>query len=158
MKTKQLLLIILCVSITSVYAQKRNIKKDLKMYGQVQDDIVNKGDIPAVIAVLDAKVEWNEAEGNALADGNPYIDPDAVLNGVFVRLGARYESFSLKNIELHEMSNNQVLATSRYNGKVKVTGKDIDAQVAHLWTLNDGKVTAFQQYVDTKQLVEAEKE
>jgi ketosteroid isomerase-like protein len=93
-----------------------------------------------------------------LADGNPYIDPDAVLNGVFVRLGARYESFSLKNIELHEMSNNQVLATSRYNGKVKVTGKDIDAQVAHLWTLNDGKVTAFQQYVDTKQLVEAEKE
>ena len=37
------------------------------------------------------------------------------------------------------------------------TGKKIDAQAAHLWTLNNGKAVAFQQYVDTKQLAEAAK-
>lgn len=115
------------------------------------------GDIPAVLEALDAKIVWNEAEGNSLADGNPYIGPDAVLNGVFVRLGAMYDGFKLKNIKLHEMSNNQVLATLRYDATVKATGKKIDAQVAHLWTLKDGKVIAFQQYVDTKKLAEAEK-
>lgn len=53
------------------------------------------------------------------------------------------------------MSNNQVLATLRYKGKLKKNGAEYDAQVAHLWTLKDGKVIAFQQYVDTKKLNDA---
>ena len=113
------------------------------------------GDIPTVLGGLDAQVEWKEAEGNAMADGNPYIGHDAVLNGVFVRLGAEHEYFNLKDIELHEMSNNQVLATARYDAKRKDSGSLIDAQVAHHWTFKDGKVTAFQQYTDTKQLADA---
>lgn len=114
------------------------------------------GDIPTVLGAMDAKIVWNEAESNSLADGNPYIGPDAVLNGVFVRLGGQHEYFKLENVQLHGMDNNQVLATLRYDAKVKNTGKSYNAQVAHLWTLKDGKVTAFQQYVDTKKLAEAE--
>ena len=113
------------------------------------------GDIPAVLAALDEKVVWMEAEGNAYADGNPYIGPDAVLNGVFARVGAEHEYFNLKDIELHEMSGDKVLATLRYDAKVKENGKTFNAQVAHLWTLKDGKVIAFQQYVDTKKLADA---
>lgn len=115
------------------------------------------GDIPAVLGAMDAKIVWNEAEGNAYADGNPYIGPDAVMNGVFARVGAEWDNFKLNNIQLHEMSNDKVLATLRYTGKYKKTGKSIDAQVAHLWTLKDGKIIAFQQYVDTKQLADAER-
>jgi hypothetical protein len=116
------------------------------------------GDVPSVLAGMDAKIVWNEAEGNSYADGNPYIGPDAVLNGVFARVGGEWDNFKLNNIQLHEMSNDKVLATLRYTGKYKKTGKSIDAQVAHLWTLKDGKVTAFQQYVDTKKLADAEKQ
>jgi ketosteroid isomerase-like protein len=58
--------------------------------------------------------------------------------------------FTLEDIELHDMINNKVQATLRYNGKHKETGKAYNAQVAHLWTLKAGKITAFQQYVDTK--------
>ncbi|WP_456439706.1 ester cyclase [Psychroserpens sp.] len=116
------------------------------------------GDIPSVLGMMDPKIVWNEAEGNSLADGNPYIGPDAVLAGVFSRLGKKYASFSLKDIELHEMSNNQVLATLRYNAKMKTTEKDIDVQAAHLWSLKDGKIIGFQQYVDTKKLADSEKD
>jgi hypothetical protein len=116
-----------------------------------------KGDVPSVVAAMDANIVWNEAEGNAYADGNPYKGPDAVVKGVFGRLGAEWDGFKLVDINLHEMSNNQVLATLRYNGTFKKTGKKIDAQVAHLWTLNNGKAVSFQQYVDTKQLAEAAK-
>ena len=113
------------------------------------------GDIPKVLAGLDEKVVWNEAEGNKYADGNPYIGPQAVLNGVFARIGAEYEYFKLVNIQLHEMENNQVLATLRYQAKLKNNGATYDAQVAHLWTLKAGKVIAFQQYLDTKKVAEA---
>ncbi|HCE55547.1 MAG TPA: ketosteroid isomerase [Lutibacter sp.] len=113
------------------------------------------GDIPAVLAVMDANIIWNEAESNAYADGNPYIGPDEVLNGIFARIGADYEYFNLTDIKLHDMSNDQVLATLRYKGKLKKNGVVLDAQAAHLWTLKDGKVIAFQQYVDTKKLADA---
>jgi len=117
----------------------------------------SKGDVPAVLALLDEKVVWNEAEGNSLADGNPYIGPDAVLNGVFARVGGMHEYFKVQDVQLHDMSNNQVLSTLRYDAKRKSNGALYNAQAAHLWTLNDeGKVIAFQQYVDTKKLAEAE--
>jgi len=112
------------------------------------------GDIPTVLGGMDSNVVWNQAEGNAYADGNPYIGPDAVLNGVFARLGGDHEYFNLKDIVLHEMGNDKVLATLRYDGKFK-NGKSYDAQAAHLWTFKDGKVVAFQQYVDTKKLHDA---
>ncbi|MEO6348888.1 MAG: nuclear transport factor 2 family protein, partial [Aquaticitalea sp.] len=113
-------------------------------------------DIPTVLGGMDANIVWNEAEGNSYADGNPYIGPDAVLKGVFARIGADNEYFKLVDIELHDMSNNQVLATLRYDGKFKESGKAYNVQVAHLWTLKDGKVIAFQQYLDTKKLADAE--
>ncbi|MBZ9628370.1 nuclear transport factor 2 family protein [Psychroflexus sp. CAK1W] len=112
------------------------------------------GEIPKVLELMDENIVWNEAESNAYADGNPYIGPEAVLNGVFARVGAEYKSFNLQDIELHNMRGNQVLATLRYDAKHN-NGNNFNAQVAHLWTLNDGKITAFQQYVDTKKLYDA---
>lgn len=113
------------------------------------------GDIPAVLGAMDKNIVWNEAEGNKFADGNPYIGPNAVLEGVFARLGAEHEYFNVKDIQLHEMSGNKVLATVRYDAKWK-EGKPYDAQAAHFWTLKDGKIVAFQQYVNTKLLAETE--
>lgn len=113
------------------------------------------GDIPTVLEGMDPEIVWYEAEGNAYADGNPYIGPDAILEGVFSRLGAEHEFFHLEELELHEMSNNKVLVTLRYNAKRKDNGASYNAQAAHLWTLKDGKVSAFQQYVDTKKLNDA---
>jgi len=121
---------------------------------KIYDDFA-KGDIPTVLSMLDANVVWNEAEGNSYADGNPYIGPDAVLKGVFERVGEEHEYFNLADIQLHEMSNNQILATLRYKAKLKKNSAIIDAQVAHLWALKNGKVISFQQYVDTKQLDDA---
>ena len=113
------------------------------------------GDIPKVLGGMDATIIWNEAEGNKYADGNPYIGPQAVLNGVFARIGAEHEYFKLVDIQLHEMSNNQVLATLRYQAKLKKNGATYNAQAAHLWTLKDGKAIAFQQHLDTRKVAEA---
>lgn len=114
----------------------------------------SKGNIPGVLGAMDANIHWNEAEGNVYAVGNPYIGPEAVLNGVFGPIMEDHEYFNLRDIELHEMLNDKVLATLRYDAKTK-KGKTYNAQVAHFWTLKGGKVVAFQQYVDTKKLSDA---
>jgi len=49
----------------------------------------------------------------------------------------------------------KVLTTIRNDANVKQTCKTYNAQVAHLWTLKDGKIATFQQYVDTNKLAEA---
>jgi len=107
------------------------------------------GEMPKVLGLMDPKIVWNEAEGNTYADGNPYIGPDAILNGVFGRIMAEHEYFKVQDVKLHNMEGNNVLATLRYDAKYK-NGSAYNVQVAHLWTLKNGKITAFQQYVDTK--------
>ncbi|MEZ4837789.1 ester cyclase [Flavobacterium sp.] len=113
-----------------------------------------RGDVPAVLGAMDANIVWYEAEGNKFADGNPYKGPEAILNGVFARVLAEHEYFNLDKIQLHEMANNKVLATLRYKAKHK-NGNEYNAQVAHFWTLKEGKIIAFQQFVDTKKLDDA---
>ena len=48
-----------------------------------------------------------------------------------------------------------VLVEARYRATVKATGKALDAQVAHVWDLRDGKVVHWQQYSDTWQFAQA---
>ena len=154
LKKQTVILAVLFVSIAGFSQEKMANQNTAIIDGLYK--AFSAGDIPAVLGAMDANIIWNEAEGNAYADGNPYMGPDAVLNGVFARVGAELDNFKLNNLQLHEMSNDKVLATLRYTGKYKKTGKSIDAQVAHFWTLKDGKITSFQQYVDTKQLADAE--
>jgi ketosteroid isomerase-like protein len=40
----------------------------------------------------------------------------------------------------------------KYTGTYKPTGKSMDTQVCHVWDVKNGKVTRFQQYVDTAKL------
>jgi steroid delta-isomerase-like uncharacterized protein len=113
------------------------------------------GDVDSVLATFDLKIVWNEAENFPYADGNPYIGPDAIVQGVFARLGEDWDNFHIVDLKLHDMSNNMVLATGRYQGTHKKSGKPLDVQLAHLWTLNNGKVVAFQLYTDTKGVAKA---
>ncbi|MFD1314277.1 nuclear transport factor 2 family protein [Namhaeicola litoreus] len=114
------------------------------------------GDMPTVLGQMHPDIEWNEAESNSLADGNPYIGSNAILEGVFARLGDNHEYFGLQDIKIHGMDDNKILATLRYDAKGKATGKAYNAQAAHLWTLDDsGKIIAFQQFVDTKKLADS---
>jgi uncharacterized protein len=116
------------------------------------------GDGGAVLATFSPEIIWNEAESNSLADGNPYVGPMAVAEGVFGRIGQEWETFTLTDQTLYAVGEDMVLATGRYRGTHAITGKSINAQHVHLWWFEDGLVTRFQQYVDTKQLAEAETE
>lgn len=45
-----------------------------------------RNDPSLLFAAMDSAIHWNEAEGNPLADRNPYVGPQAVGEGVFARI------------------------------------------------------------------------
>jgi ketosteroid isomerase-like protein len=111
-----------------------------------------RGDIPAVLGQLDASSEWREAEGNPYQPtGEPWVGPEAVLENLFVRLGGEWDGFTVTPRQFHD-AGDTVVVEGRYTGTFTATGKQLDAQVCHVWRLRGGKVTSFQQYVDTAQL------
>ena len=112
------------------------------------------GDIDLVVSAMSPEIDWREAEGNPYADKNPYIGPDAILSGVFARLGGEWDGFAAKPEEFVS-EGDRVIVFGRYNGVYLATGKKLDAPFVHSWTVKDGKVVKFQQYTNTAAQVEA---
>ena len=111
-----------------------------------------RGDIPTVLAAFDADIEWRQAEGNPYQpSGEAWIGPNAVLENLFMRLGAEWDGFLVHPEQFHD-AGGTVVVEARYTGTFKPTGKALEAQVCHVWKVRNGKIASFQQYVDTAQL------
>jgi len=115
-------------------------------------DAFGRGDIPAVLEMMDPDIEWREAEGNPYKpDGKAWLGPEAVLQNLFMKLGTEWDGFTVHPMEFHD-AGSVVVVEGRYTGIYKETGKSLDAQICHVLTFRDGKVTSFQQYANTAQL------
>jgi ketosteroid isomerase-like protein len=106
------------------------------------------GDIPAAIGGISPDIVWHEADDFPYADRNPYVGPQAILEGVFARLGGEWDGFGAHVEELLD-AGDTVVALGRYSGTFKATGKPQDTQFVHVWRLQDGKAVGFQQYANT---------
>ena len=107
------------------------------------------GDVGAVLEALDEGVEWTEADG--FPHGGTHVGRQAVIDGVFARIGSDWDPFVANMTEFLD-AGHHVVAIGRYQGKLRATGTPFDAEAAVVWTLRDGKVIRFRQYVDTASL------
>ena len=113
-----------------------------------------RGDIASVLAALDPKIEWWEAENFIYADNNPYVGPNGVLEGVFMRIVAEWDGFAVTPQEIHD-GGDMVISEGHYSGTYKKNGQAVRAQFAHFFAFRDGKIVKFQQYTDTAQFARA---
>jgi sugar lactone lactonase YvrE/ketosteroid isomerase-like protein len=111
-----------------------------------------EGDMDAFAGRMSPDIVWNEAEGNPYADRNPYIGPDAVMSGLMSRLVAEWDDLSVAPEE-YVVENDRVVVFGRYVQTWKGSGRTIDIPFVHSWTVEDGRLVAFQQYTDTATLV-----
>ncbi|MGD9981917.1 MAG: nuclear transport factor 2 family protein [Hyphomonadaceae bacterium] len=107
-----------------------------------------KGDMPAALATMAPDIVWNEAENYPYADRNPYVGPEAVLHGVFARIGADWENFTAVSDEMID-GGDTIVSLGHYGGVYKSTGKRQHIQFAHVFRVMNGKIAGFQQYADT---------
>jgi ketosteroid isomerase-like protein len=106
-----------------------------------------KGDVPAVLALMDPEIEWTEAEEFPLHDGT-LVGPQAVVEGVFMRLGEIGDEFTVLP-ERFVADGDTVVTIGTYTWEHKTTGDPAEVKMVHVWTLDDGKLTSFDQHVDT---------
>ncbi len=109
------------------------------------------GNVPAVLSAMADDVRWTEADGYPLP--GTFVGPQAVLEGVFMRLGEIGDQYSVVP-EHHVADGDTVVTLGNYTWKHKTTGEPASVKMAHVWTIRNGKVAAFQQHVDTAKVRE----
>ncbi len=117
-------------------------------------DAFNRGDIVTVLGMFDPGIEWREAEGNPYEpSGSPWIGGEAITQNLFIKIPTDFDGFTVHPRVFHD-AGDAVVVELRYSGTGKGTGKNLDAQVCHILKFRDGKLTSFQQFVDTAHLQE----
>ena len=104
------------------------------------------GDVPKVLGSMHPQIQWIETAGYKY--GGVYRSPQAVLENVFARIQADFESFTI-DVERLIDGGNVVVMQGHYVAKGKATGKSVRAAVAHILEVSDGKIVRFDQYVDS---------
>jgi hypothetical protein len=110
---------------------------------------MGSGDVPAALELIDSEVEWVESEG--FVYGGTFHGRDAVVDGVFARIGGEWDDF--KAIPDYVVGDgDRAVAVGTYSGTYKETGKAFSARFAHSITAREGRIVHFEQIVDSAQV------
>ena len=104
------------------------------------------GDVPKVLGAMHPQIQWTETAG--FKYGGVYRSPQAVLENVFAKIQAEFESFSI-DVERLLDAGNVVVMQGHYVAKGKAKGNTVRAAVAHVIEVADGKIVRFDQHVDS---------
>ncbi|TGR23061.1 MULTISPECIES: nuclear transport factor 2 family protein [unclassified Mesorhizobium] len=104
-------------------------------------------DLAAMMAPVTDKTAWIEMAGFPYA--GTYVGPDAIISGVFKRIGEDWDGYALKLEKLVD-GDTTIVGVGTYSGVYKKTGKAMSARVVHVWDMEDGKAVRFEQFTDTK--------
>ena len=111
-------------------------------------DAFARGDIASVLEFMTDDIQFVVAENTPYYRGAPYVGKHEVGEKVFGRAGAEWDGYRIDAEKFHD-AGDVIVMQGRYRGTYKATGRTIGAQVAHIWTLRDGKLAKLEQYVDT---------
>ena len=109
-------------------------------------DAFNRGDIPAVLSVMDPNIEWNEP-GGGNAPGGTFRGSQSVGNDVFAAVPENFDEFSAQPDRSFEAFGDHVVITGQFRAKPK-SGGEMTAAFAHIWQMRNGKIARFHNYVD----------
>ncbi|WP_411881826.1 nuclear transport factor 2 family protein [Polaromonas sp. YR568] len=105
-----------------------------------------QGNIDAMMAHVSPQVRWTEMAGFPCA--GTWVGPQAVAENVFAVLGRDWVGYRFELQSLID-GGEHIVGMGSYHGTYRATGKDMQARVAHVWHLREGKVVAFEQFTDT---------
>jgi ketosteroid isomerase-like protein len=107
-------------------------------------DKLKVGDAPGALGLMAPDIEWITM-WHYQVDGR---GPERVAEGLFKPLMAEWSSFALVPTEFIT-EGDSVVSLGEFTGVHGSTGKSVAARYAHVWTVKEGKITRFRQYIDT---------
>lgn len=110
-----------------------------------------RGDLNTLLTLFDDNIHWS-------SPGPADLPTAGVRRGrqqVAEFFTAVDEVFEIQQFDPHTFvaQGDRVIVLGRETSRVKATGKLLDAEWAHAFTLQDGKIVAFQEYIDTAAVV-----
>jgi ketosteroid isomerase-like protein len=103
-------------------------------------------DMPAALACMADDIEWHESGG--LPWGGLEFGPAAVAKGIFTPALARVPDLTITPEEIVS-SGDTVMVIHRYQGTAAATGGALDLLGVGVWTVRDGLIARYRQFVDT---------
>lgn len=105
------------------------------------------GNIPALLNLLSEDVTWQLPEiENAPFSGRRQGQQQVAE--FFSLLANDQDSLQFEPREF-VAQNDKVVALGSYNWRVKATGREYGGEWAHVFTVRDGKISGFNEYMDT---------
>jgi ketosteroid isomerase-like protein len=110
-----------------------------------------RGDVDAVFDAMTEDIEWDESAG--MPYGGVYRGRDEIVTNVFGPILADVDGFTAEPDEIVPLDEDRVFAHGHHT--VQGAHGPVDAHFIHIWTVQDGKVTRYQQLADTKRFCDA---
>lgn len=110
------------------------------------------GDLTAMMVDMAPDVQWTEMAGFPCA--GMHIGPAQVIQNVFNVLNKEWEHFRFTLESLID-GGDTVVGIGCYHGTYRMTGKTMQARVAHVWQIDAGLIRRFEQFTDTKTVAQA---
>jgi ketosteroid isomerase-like protein len=109
-------------------------------------------DIAGILATMDDAVVWRPAYGAAthLPFAGERRGKAAV--GEFFRIIAEVQDFEVFEPREFVAQGDKVITLGHYTAKVKATGRRFDSDFVMVFTLRNGKLIHFQEFLDTASL------
>ncbi len=123
-----------------------NPQENTKIVQQAYENFSN-GDIPGLLNLVSENVTWElpEVEGVAVTGTRR---GRAGVADFFSQLAATQEVVSFKPAEFIAQGS-KVVSLGRYTFTVKASGGQFTSDFAHVFTIENGRITRFQEFTDT---------
>lgn len=113
---------------------------------------LGSGDIGRAMSLMTDDIEWTTMMDYKIAGRGP----KCVAEGMLIPLVAEWSSFALSPTELIAGDDGHtVVSVGHFSCVHGSTGKRAEAGYVHIWTVHEGKIARYRQYIDTLAMEEA---
>src|SRR6185437_1773423 len=132
--------------------------RDTRAMSQENLDLARRGYEAFARGDLDAAIEFMHPEIEAhdpreLPDAAIYRGREAVRRD-WEQTSALFEDFSI-DVEKSFDRGDEVVVFLRFRGRARESNTEVEAPVAHVWTIRDGKAVRLRQFLDRAEALEA---
>ncbi len=106
------------------------------------------GDLAAMLAGLDAEIEWRSIEDTETRHGHAGVAESIVA---WLRMWEQHELEAEEYID----AGHQVVVTTRLRGRGRLSGVVVEDRYFAVWTLRDGQAVAYREYMSKREALEA---
>jgi len=110
-------------------------------------EALNRQDIPTVLTIIDADIEWH-APGGGNAPSGILHGAEAVGREVFAHAPRRFEEFQIEPERFID-AGDHVVAIGTFRGQGK-GGQRLEAPFVHVWQTRDGKPVRLHNLVEAE--------